>query len=225
VEASARPRADQRFVVSLVRAQTGKPSRLTLVVTIPALAVGITAAAAAAWPGGAAVRPAVTAGRSPALPARASLADPRDIVLDAYAQPASTPPQGSVLQPGGPIKRKHHRTAQHRRAHHRYGWNPRRTARRMLHRFGWSKRQFKYLNWLWERESSWRVHALNPYSGAYGIPQAVPGAKMASAGRNWRNCPRVQIRWGLRYIRSRYGSPKRAWEHEVGSGWYIVLHG
>jgi hypothetical protein len=93
----------------------------------------------------------------------------------------------------------------------------------MLRRFGWSKHQFRYLVWLWERESSWRVHALNPYSGAYGIPQALPGAKMASAGRAWRNCPRVQIRWGLRYIRAVYGSPKRAWEHEVNAGWYITL--
>ena len=93
----------------------------------------------------------------------------------------------------------------------------------MLRRFDWSRRQFKYLNWLWERESGWRVFALNPYSYAYGIPQALPGAKMASAGRDWADSPRVQIRWGLRYIRSRYGSPKRAWEHEVNTGWYITL--
>jgi hypothetical protein len=91
----------------------------------------------------------------------------------------------------------------------------------MQRRFGWRPRyQFRYLNWLWSRESSWNVYATNPYSGAYGIPQAVPGSKMASAGRNWRTSAWVQIRWGLRYIRARYGSPRRAWRHEAAYGWY-----
>jgi len=97
---------------------------------------------------------------------------------------------------------------------------PRQVARQMLGSFGWSQRQFPYLNWLWDRESSWNVHAENPYSGAYGIPQALPGAKMATAGPDWRTSARTQIRWGLRYIRSTYGSPLRAWEHEVTYGWY-----
>ena len=96
----------------------------------------------------------------------------------------------------------------------------RQIARRMLRRFRWSRRQFRYLNSLWDRESSWNVHALNPSSGAYGIPQAVPGSKMASAGRHWRSSARTQIRWGLRYIRGRYGSPLRAWAHELATGWY-----
>jgi hypothetical protein len=90
----------------------------------------------------------------------------------------------------------------------------------MLHHFGWSKRQFKYLDRLWDRESGWNVHATNPYSGAYGIPQAVPGSKMASAGPRWQSSAKTQIRWGLRYIRGRYGSPARAWEHEISVGWY-----
>jgi hypothetical protein len=90
----------------------------------------------------------------------------------------------------------------------------------MLHSFHWSSGQFKYLNWLWERESSWNVYATNPFSGAYGIPQAVPASKMASAGPNWRTDAATQIRWGLRYIRAVYGSPQRAWEHEVSVGWY-----
>jgi len=91
----------------------------------------------------------------------------------------------------------------------------------MMYKFGWRARhQFKYLNRLWMRESSWNVYASNPYSGAYGIPQAVPGWKMVSAGRNWRTSARTQIRWGLRYIKSRYGSPARAWWHEAATGWY-----
>lgn len=91
----------------------------------------------------------------------------------------------------------------------------------MNKKFHWKPRkQFRFLNRLWMRESSWNIYATNPYSGAYGIPQAVPGSKMASAGRNWRSSARTQIRWGLRYIRGRYGSPRNAWHHEVTYGWY-----
>jgi len=91
----------------------------------------------------------------------------------------------------------------------------------MLRRFHWSSaRQFPYLNKLWKRESGWNVHALNPYSGAAGIPQAVPGSKMASAGPDWWSNAWTQIRWGLRYIRARYGSPRNAWYHEISVGWY-----
>ncbi len=93
-------------------------------------------------------------------------------------------------------------------------------ARNMLHKFHWGQRQFPYLNQLWSRESSWNIHALNAYSGAYGIPQAVPGAKMASAGPRWQTSPWTQIRWGLRYIKDRYGSPEGAWNHELATGWY-----
>jgi hypothetical protein len=98
---------------------------------------------------------------------------------------------------------------------------PRQIARRMLPRFHWSvRKQFKYLNWLWQRESGWNKYARNPYSGAYGIPQALPGSKMASAGPRWWSNAATQIRWGLRYIRARYGSPRRAWNHSQATGWY-----
>jgi hypothetical protein len=93
-------------------------------------------------------------------------------------------------------------------------------ARAMLASFGWKRRQFKYLNRLWDAESGWNVLAKNAHSGAYGIPQADPGAKMAAAGPNWRTSATTQIRWGLGYIRSTYGSPRRAWDHEVATGWY-----
>jgi len=97
---------------------------------------------------------------------------------------------------------------------------PRQIARRLLRHFHWSRRQFRYLDPLWNRESSWNVRAYNGYSGAYGIPQAVPGSKMASAGQRWRTSAATQIRWGLRYIKDRYGSPRAAWEHELATGWY-----
>jgi hypothetical protein len=90
----------------------------------------------------------------------------------------------------------------------------------MLRHFHWRHRQFKFLNLLWSHESSWNVHASNPSSGAYGIPQAVPGSKMASAGRDWPDDAWTQIRWGMRYIKSRYGSPSAAWAHECETGWY-----
>ena len=95
-----------------------------------------------------------------------------------------------------------------------------RTAGRMLGHFGWGKRQWKPLKWLWNRESGWNKYATNPYSGAYGIPQAVPGSKMASAGNHWRTNATTQIRWGLGYIKSRYGRPRAAWDHELAYGWY-----
>jgi hypothetical protein len=98
---------------------------------------------------------------------------------------------------------------------------PRQIARRMLPKFHWNvSKQFRYLRWLWQRESGWNRYAYNPYSGAYGIPQALPGSKMASAGPNWRSNASTQIRWGLRYIRARYGSPHRAWNHSQATGWY-----
>jgi len=98
---------------------------------------------------------------------------------------------------------------------------PRQIARGMLPKFHWNvSKQFKYLSWLWQRESGWNRYAYNPYSGAYGIPQALPGSKMSSAGPNWRSNASTQIRWGLRYIRARYGSPHRAWNHSQATGWY-----
>jgi hypothetical protein len=80
--------------------------------------------------------------------------------------------------------------------------------------------QFTCLDALWSRESGWNVYASNPGSGAYGIPQALPGAKMASAGQNWQTDAATQIRWGLSYIDSMYGSPCGAWSHEEADGWY-----
>jgi hypothetical protein len=100
------------------------------------------------------------------------------------------------------------------------GDGPRQIARRMLSSFGWWPGQFKYLNWLWDQESGWNVYASNPESGAYGIPQAVPGDKMASAGADWESSAATQIRWGLEYISGTYGSPRLAWDHELATGWY-----
>ena len=97
---------------------------------------------------------------------------------------------------------------------------PQQTARGMLGSYGWSASQFSCLQPLWNAESGWNASASNPSSGAYGIPQALPGSKMASAGADWQTSPATQIRWGLGYIRSVYGSPCSAWSHEEAYGWY-----
>jgi hypothetical protein len=98
--------------------------------------------------------------------------------------------------------------------------SPQRIAQQMLGQFGWSGSQFSCLEPLWERESGWDVTAENPSSGAYGIPQALSGSLMASAGPDWQTDAATQIRWGLTYIQGRYGSPCGAWAHEEADGWY-----
>jgi hypothetical protein len=98
--------------------------------------------------------------------------------------------------------------------------DPRIIAQALLSEFGWSQDQFGCLDSLWERESHWNVYADNPSSSAYGIPQALPGSKMSSAGADWATNPITQIRWGLGYIEDRYGSPCGAWGHSESHGWY-----
>ncbi|NUO98666.1 MAG: transglycosylase SLT domain-containing protein [Nonomuraea sp.] len=92
-------------------------------------------------------------------------------------------------------------------------------AKPMVAQRGWSHLQFRCLERLWARESGWNHRAGNR-SGAYGIPQALPGHKMATSGADWRTNPRTQIRWGLGYIKQRYGSPCRAWGHFQSHHWY-----
>lgn len=98
--------------------------------------------------------------------------------------------------------------------------DPRDIAKALLSDFGFSSSQFGCLDSLWTRESGWNIHADNPRSSAYGIPQALPGSKMSSAGADWANNPVTQITWGLGYIQDRYGSPCGAWGHSQGHGWY-----
>ena len=87
-------------------------------------------------------------------------------------------------------------------------------------RYGWGSAQYNCLVWLWTRESSWRADAYNASSGAYGIPQSLPGSKMAAAGADWRTNAATQIEWGLSYIAGRYGAPCGAWAHSEANNWY-----
>jgi len=93
-------------------------------------------------------------------------------------------------------------------------------AYEMLQARGMGDDQYSCLVSLWNRESGWNVYAHNGGSGAYGIPQALPGSKMASAGADWESNPATQITWGLGYITGRYGTPCGAWGHSESSGWY-----
>jgi hypothetical protein len=98
--------------------------------------------------------------------------------------------------------------------------SPRQIAKQMLGQYGWKASEFSCLEPLWYHESGWNPSAMNPSSGAYGIPQALHGSLMASAGSDWKTNPATQIRWGLGYIHDRYGSPCGAWAHEQSSNWY-----
>lgn len=93
-------------------------------------------------------------------------------------------------------------------------------ARSMLGSYGWGGDQFSCLVSLWNKESGWNYAAYNGSSGAYGIPQALPGSKMGSAGADWQTNAATQISWGLGYISGRYGTPCGAWSHSQSVGWY-----
>jgi hypothetical protein len=93
-------------------------------------------------------------------------------------------------------------------------------AYKMLPSFGFTaSTEYPCLNNIYTRESGWRYNAENA-SGAYGIPQALPGSKMASAGADWATNPATQIKWGLGYIKDRYGSPCAAWSYWEAHGYY-----
>lgn len=97
---------------------------------------------------------------------------------------------------------------------------PKEVALNLLPDHGWGEGQFTCLEKLWNKESRWKVNADNPSSSAYGIPQALPGNRMAAYGSDWRTNPVTQIKWGLDYIENTYGSPCSAWGHSQAKGWY-----
>lgn len=98
--------------------------------------------------------------------------------------------------------------------------DPRAIAKILVAKRGWSSSQFQCLDALWQRESGWNYQAQNRSSGAYGIPQALPGSKMGTVASDWRTNPITQITWGLNYIAARYGTPCGAWSHSQNVGWY-----
>lgn len=89
-----------------------------------------------------------------------------------------------------------------------------------INTYGWTENDFNCLVKLWERESNWNPNAHNKSSGAHGIPQSLPASKMASEGADYYTNGKTQIRWGLKYIKNRYGTPAQAWAHSQQKGWY-----
>ena len=93
-------------------------------------------------------------------------------------------------------------------------------AASILANYGWGPGEMTALNTLWEKESNWRTTATNASSGAYGIVQSLPAGKMASAGADWQTNYQTQIKWGLNYIKERYGSPSAALAFHLANNWY-----
>ena len=166
-----------------------------------------------------------------------STGGPGPIALAGYSTTAKHPDPRHYARRHPEDRTRHHRAERHHARHHRArghrarghrahthrGWwhrSPWQIAGSLMPDYQWTSWQFRYLNLLWMRESGWNRFASNHSSGAYGIPQAVPGDKMASAGPNWRTSARTQIIWGMGYIKSRYGDPWNAWQHELAYGWY-----
>jgi hypothetical protein len=98
--------------------------------------------------------------------------------------------------------------------------DPKSVARLLAGGRGWGDGEFTCLDSLWTKESGWSWSANNGSSGAYGIPQSLPGSKMAAAGSDWATNPVTQIKWGLQYIASSYGTPCSAWAHSQAMSWY-----
>lgn len=146
----------------------------------------------------AAPKPAAPAPAPPATPAPAPPATPAPDPAPPVQETVPPPPAAPVDDPAG---------AQ--------GY-----AQASMGSYGWDNGQFRCLLDLWNRESGWRTSASNPYSGAYGIPQSLPGNKMAAFGDDWRTNYRTQISWGLYYISYRYKTPCGAWAHSEQTGWY-----
>ena len=105
-------------------------------------------------------------------------------------------------------------SSQNRSALQEYAYNL------VINTYGWSEYDFDCLVKLWNRESGWNPNAHNKSSGAHGIPQSLPASKMASEGNDYYTNGYTQIRWGLKYIKGRYGSPANAWAHSQKTGWY-----
>ena len=93
-------------------------------------------------------------------------------------------------------------------------------GRSMAASHGWTGVQWDCLNNLWQKESGWSTRSSNSSGSAWGIPQALPGSKMKSAGTDWRTNPATQIKWGIGYIDNRYGTACKAWGHWQSHNWY-----
>ena len=90
----------------------------------------------------------------------------------------------------------------------------------VINTYKWSEADYSALVKLWNKESGWNPNSHNSSSGAHGIPQALPANKMKSEGSDYYTNGYTQIRWGLKYIKNRYGTPSKAWRHFQNKNWY-----
>ena len=208
---------------SLIRSSHAGPAQLTTQVSLARQAVFIEAdraahAAAVAAARAAAIRAAARAAaiRAAARAAAARAAAARAAAARAAAERAAA--QQAAAQQAAARQAAAQRAATEAAASQAPS-GAQQIAEQMLAQYGWAG-QFSCLDSLWAQESGWNLYAENPSSGAYGIPQALPGSKMASAGSDWESDAATQISWGLGYIRAMYGSPCAAWGHEEAADWY-----
>jgi hypothetical protein len=194
---------------------------LALALSVTALVVGHTTSGAPMAPS---FRPVVVPAASPA--ASAPIASP---VVSPIVEADLAPPRHPTSRP--PAIRAAVRTVtkptprpKPARTRHRSRPRPVRVpsvaSARAYARARIGATQFACLDKLWTKESGWNPRAYNRSSGAYGIPQALPGSKMASIAGDWRTNPLTQVRWGLAYIGGRYGTACSAWSHSVRYDWY-----
>ncbi|BEP12226.1 hypothetical protein acdb102_05370 [Acidothermaceae bacterium B102] len=140
---------------------------------------------------------------------RRSLLQQATAVARVAGATSTTPPKAKKRPPNRPVAKAKPRKL-----------TPREMAKQLVVQHGWSEAQFTCLDELWNRESGWDPHNQNGGSSAYGIPQSLPGSKMAAFGSDWRDNPMTQIRWGLWYIADRYSTPCGAWAHSERYNYY-----
>jgi hypothetical protein len=196
-------------------------SRAKALVIAAAGAFSVVTAAAATWPQEPQAQPGGPA-ETPGATHEAARLTVTDQLAPPVAEAADQQGSATLVQHAYQVRLAETRDAieQWQAARRAASGSPRQIAQAMLGSFGWSSSQFSCLDPLWEHESGWSVTAENPGSGAYGIPQALPGSRMASAGPDWQANAATQIKWGLAYIKGTYGSPCGAWAHEQATGWY-----
>lgn len=200
----------------------------TLALTVAAMTTGVGAAGIAASSAdspavheAASVHPTTDVrGEIEALKRDQALAHHRALARQRAAAAAAAARKAAAARAEAARRAAAERASREARRRALYSGDPRTIARAMLADYGWGDGQWGCLDALWTRESGWQVHETNPSSGAYGIPQSLPGSKMAWAGADWRDNPRTQIRWGLHYIAQRYGAPCGAWRHSQSYNFY-----
>jgi hypothetical protein len=215
------------FVATVAVAGLSSPGQQTPAIAVPAPTVAITTPAAdelAAERAAAKVRDNRDAARSQLVAAKHAAKRAKSLGLETKAIAARHAKIKAEL--AAAAKKAAEEKAARERALRNRGYQPGATdpkeiARQILrNKFGYGSSQFDCFDNIIIRESMWRVNATNPSSGAYGIPQALPGSKMASEGSDWRTNPATQIIWAIKYMKDRYGSPCAAWSFKRSNGWY-----